>query len=46
MTHDLNTYHRIDAEIVNESEALVHSQIGSWADGNIISLALIRVARG
>jgi hypothetical protein len=36
IAHDLNAYHRIDAEIVNESEALVRSQMGSWADGNII----------
>lgn len=36
IAHDLNAYHRIDAEIVDESEALARSQIGSWSDGNII----------
>lgn len=34
--HDLNAYHRIDAEIVTDSEALMRSRTSSWADGNII----------
>lgn len=34
--HDLNVYHRLDAEIVLESEALPLLGAGSWPDGNIV----------
>jgi hypothetical protein len=34
--HDLNVYHRMDAEIILESEALSSLSAGSWSDGNIV----------
>jgi hypothetical protein len=36
IAHDLNVYHRLDAEIILESEALLLLNAGPWPDGNIV----------
>ena len=36
IAHDLNVYHRLDAEIVLESEVLPSLGLGSWSEGNIV----------
>jgi len=36
IAHDLNVHHRLDAEIVLESEALPLLDAGPWSDGNIV----------
>ncbi|KAH6918772.1 hypothetical protein BKA70DRAFT_28649 [Coprinopsis sp. MPI-PUGE-AT-0042] len=36
LSHDLQVYHRLDAEIVDEDEAIDRSSKGDWGAGNIV----------
>lgn len=36
IAHDLNVHHRLDAEIVRESEALSLFLEGLWSPGNVV----------